>query len=181
LKYAHARLVPSALVLIVALGSHRSRAESEAHLAERVALAPVSDLVKMLDSRNRQQRAAASAALLRIGEGALPEMVQAGAKPVSTNSPKRIDMLYSLIKGLDPGMYQPDSLGITLDEKTDRNSIGKLAARHGFVAPDPDSINRQSQPNCHVTLQEGTKLESVLRSLMTDPAIRIVNLNYFDY
>jgi len=141
---------------------------------------PTSNIVAVLDSPDPQWRVKATAELFRRGKSILPDLKRAGAKPMGGIPSRRLDVVFALIDGLPPGQYQPDSIGI-YGAKLDRASVLRLGNRYGFDLPEHVTFARRSYPSCYVQLRPGKTLVEVMRSLMTEPSIIDVSLNYFDH
>ena len=134
----------------------------------------VNRLVAVLTSASGEERIAASRELLQSAQPA--QLVTAGAKPARGLSPTRLDILYSLMQGF-AGRYLPDSFGLHLDAGTTREDAEQLGRRHGVII---SQWFGQGTPTCYVRLENGKKLETVLRDLLlTEPRVVSLNLNYY--
>lgn len=160
-------------------GSGGQKAEGPDDLSS----APFAALVELLPSDDRVARTAATKELFRRGKKILPQLREAGAKPIATIRPSRLDVVYSLIEGLEknlkPASYRADSFGIHLEPGVKRKDLLRMGEEHGFSVPANLNIPEDSFPTLYVQLQPGKDLELVLRSLLTtERQVITVNLNY---
>jgi RNA polymerase sigma factor (sigma-70 family) len=148
----------------------------------------VEELVADLASADGKRRAAATAEVFRRGRHLLPALRKAGAKQIAptggTTSTRRLDMVYSLLKGLppnDPGArpgYHTTSFGLHLVDGSTAEEVEAMGKKYGFspfAAPSPGAA-----PQCYARVPEGA-LPTVLRRLLSEePKVITVNLNYFE-
>jgi RNA polymerase sigma factor (sigma-70 family) len=148
----------------------------------------VEELVADLASADGKRRATATAEVFRRGRHLLPALRKAGAKQIApiggTISTRRLDMVYSLLKGLPPNDlgarsgYHTTSFGLHLVDGTTAEEVEAMGKKCGFspfAAPSPGA-----GPQCYARVAEGT-LATVLRRLLSEePKVITVNLNYFD-
>lgn len=141
----------------------------------------VARLVRMLESANGTERAAATKELFRRGRRILPQLRQAGAKPIATVNPPRRDVVYSLIQGLPVGNYRTDSFGLHMEPETTRQDIAALGKKYGFTLPFDEPFDTAVVPNCYVRLEPGVQLEPTLREILShESQVFTVNLNYYE-
>lgn len=144
--------------------------------------ASVEVLVELLQSEDGATRVAATRELFRRGKAVLPQLRKAGAKPMTTIRPPRLDVVYSLIQGLNPGNYRDDSFGIHLESGAKREEVLHMEAEYGFSIPPDFQVRSDKFPSVYVELQPGKNLESVLKNLLASESLIItVNLNYFEH
>ncbi|MCX7993699.1 MAG: hypothetical protein N2651_08525 [Fimbriimonadales bacterium] len=141
----------------------------------------VAQLVRLLSSKDGRERAAATKELFRRGRRIAPDLRKAGAKPIATVSPPRLDVVYSLIQGLPQGNYRTDSFGLHMEPKTSREEVEALGEKYSFVLPPEEPFDTRYAPNCYVRLRRGVQLEAILRALLSnEPKVVTVNLNYYE-
>lgn len=141
----------------------------------------VSNLVAQIASGPASQRTQAMAEVLSRGVAIVPELLSAGAQPMSGLSPRRIDVLYSILSGHREGRYRTSSFGLQVEPETTRQEIVAMGERHGFVLPDDQLIDPANSPCCYVMLRQGDDLWDVLgRILSTEAKVTTVNLNYVE-
>ncbi|WP_315783342.1 MULTISPECIES: hypothetical protein [unclassified Bradyrhizobium] len=141
----------------------------------------ISDLAAQIDEGGGSQRVLAASEVLSRGVSAVPELRAAGARPMSGLSPRRIDVLYSILSGQPEGRYRTNGFGLHVEPGTTREEIAALGERHGFVVPSDQSIETSNSPCCYVVLREGRDLWEVIASLLSREAkVATVNLNYIE-
>jgi hypothetical protein len=141
----------------------------------------ISDLAAQLVSGTADQRVQATAEVLRRGVSAVPELLAAGAQPMSGLSPRRLDVLYSILSAHRDGRYRTNSFGLHVEPGTTRQEIISMGERYGFVLPDEQSIEIANAPCCYVMIREGGELwEAIARVLSTEAKVNTVNLNYIE-
>lgn len=141
----------------------------------------ISDLANQLGSGAASQRVQATAAILSKGVSAVDELLAAGAQPMSGLSPRRIDILYSILSGHREGRYRTNSFGLHVEPGTTREQIVSMGERYGFILPNDRPIETADAPCCYVTIREGAELwDVVARVLANEPSVTTVNLNYIE-
>jgi hypothetical protein len=141
---------------------------------------PDSTLVTLLNSADGSIATKATAEAFRRGKALIPALEQAGARPMRTVSPTRIEVVYSLLKEDFPGDFRRDSFGLQLRGHPDRREIIRMGKAHGFILPDDEQIAEGASSSvCYVNLSSGQSLFKVIRSLLrSEPRVLVVNLNY---
>lgn len=136
-------------------------------------------LIQALGSPDGAVRAAASREVLKLGNGALPELERAGARPMATAMSSRLDAVYSLIRGLPMQDVRPDSFGILAAPNATREDIEAMGKRQGFVLRS--TFTPGTFPTCYVQVQPGRALADVLRNVLSEePMVVSVSLNRVD-
>ncbi len=145
-------------------------------------------LVEDLTSEDGKTRVRATKAIFEQGEKAIAPLKKAGAKqitPTGTIRTRRLDMVYSLLRGLKPtpkgakAGYMSGSFGLHVAKGVKRKDVAAMGTRYGF---DPSRhFNANHRPACYVRLTKGKKLAEVIKQvLLREPTIVSVNLNYFE-
>ncbi|MEY9607014.1 hypothetical protein ABIF74_011767 [Bradyrhizobium japonicum] len=148
---------------------------------QNAASSKISDLAVQLDSGTGAQRVQAASAIISRGVSAVPELLAAGAQPMSGLSPRRIDVLYSILSGQREGRYRANSFGLHVETGTTIEEIVALGERHGFVLPKDQFVEASNSPCCYVMIREGRELWEVLTALLSREAkVTTVNLNYVE-
>jgi hypothetical protein len=151
------------------------------------ARAALQGLIDDLDSKDGKVRAAASKKLFDMGKDVLPQLREAGAKQISpygTISTRRLDMLYSLIDGLNPSpaagrkAYQPGSFGLVFEPGATRDEVIAIGKKYGFALDG--NYDQKGFPNCYVTVTKGTLAEVMTALLAGEPKVISGNLNYVE-
>lgn len=148
----------------------------------------VTNLIPHLDADDGEKRAAATQAILHAGTGAIEPLETVGAKQISpfgTLETRRIDMVYSLIVGLQPNQvgakagYKSDGFGIKFEATATKADVVEMGKRYGFVLDG--AFTADGQPNCYVKLAKNQDLHAVLKALLAEETSVIsVNLAYFE-
>jgi len=149
---------------------------------------PLETRIADLSSDDGERRVAATRVVHLRRDTALEPLRNAGAKeiaPFGTISTRRIDMVYSLLKGLGKNPadgragYRLDSFGLHVKTGATRGDVVQMGKRHGFTLTG--SFRPDGRPNCYVTLAKGKILEDVLWAvLLIEPSVVTANLNYFE-
>jgi RNA polymerase sigma factor (sigma-70 family) len=145
-------------------------------------------LIAELESADGATRLAATRDLFARGKAVLPALEKAGARPIApvgTIQPRRLDVIYSLLKGLpsNPPMaragYRTDSFGLHFDLLGAQQDAARLGALFGFSLTG--TWGKFSRPNCYVNLDKGKSLAEVMHAVLTsEPRVITVSLNYFE-
>jgi RNA polymerase sigma factor (sigma-70 family) len=152
--------------------------------AQAEAKRPLGVLLAELESADGGTRLAATLDLFDRGKDGLTDLEKAGARQIATAgtiTPRRMDVIYSLIKGLPPGNYLRNSFGLRLDPLGTEMDVKVMGTQHGFALQG--TFNKAGAPNCYVTIEDqGTRmLPEVLKAvLMKEVHVRVVNLNYVE-
>jgi hypothetical protein len=148
---------------------------------QNLASSKISDLAAQIDLGAGSQRVLAASEVLGRGVSAVPDLLAAGAQPMSGLSPRRIDVLYSILSGQREGRYRTNSFGLHVVPGTTKEEIVALGERHGFVVPNDQSIETSNAPCCYVTIRDGREMWEVLAGLLSREAkVATVNLNYVE-
>src|SRR5262249_22520037 len=122
---------------------------------------------------------AATRELFRRGKAVADDLKKAGAKQPQTIATRSLDLVYSLIVGLEPGNYTKNSFGINVEKGSTEEAVQKLGKMNGFNVSDqfrPDTV-----PNCYVMLEAGKSLVDVMKAILTTEAqVLSLNLNYYE-
>ena len=142
----------------------------------------VASLLRLANGPDPAARLSASRELFRRGAGILPELVRAGAKPMTTLSPQRGDVIYSLLNGLlSARRTAPDSFGLHVDANVTERDIQRIGLARGFQLTPYSECRQDTSPTCYVHLRPGKTLAPVLKDiLMNEPRVKTVNLNYVE-
>ncbi len=139
-----------------------------------------SELVSLLKSTDGSLRMKATAEVFRRGKAMLPALERAGARPMARLNPPRLDVVYSLLKGITPSeTYLKDSIGLHLQGAVSRPDVVRLGKKHGLTLPEFNQVRPGSSPTCYVNLAAGKSLFKVIRELLEqEPSVVTINLNY---
>jgi len=151
--------------------------------AEKGSLADesVAKLVQLVKSDKGTDRCGAIEELLRRGQPVLAEMKKAGAKPMATTTPPRIDVVYSLIAGLPDGHYTRNCFGLHVEAGTPREKVVTMGAKYGFDLAEGSRFNPDHSPACYVMLLAGKDLVGVMKDVLSHEAsVTLVSLNYVE-
>jgi hypothetical protein len=149
-------------------------------VARDVSRMPVASLLRDANGSEPAARLSATRELFRRGPAIVPQLEHAGARPMTTISPPRGDVIYSLLKGgLSTRNAAPDSFGLHVDANVTVKDVERMGRTHGFRIT-PDSQCRPGlSPACYVHLLPGKRLGDVFREILTNEAhVTTVNLNY---
>jgi RNA polymerase sigma factor (sigma-70 family) len=135
---------------------------------------PIGILVAELESADGGTRLVATKELFSRGQAAISELEKAGARVLSTITPRRVDVVYSLLKGLPDGNYMRNSFGIHLDALASAEDVARMGKQYGFALAG--NYTKDARPNCYVTLDQGKKLTEVMQALLANE-FRVVNVN----
>lgn len=144
----------------------------------------ITELVALLDSDDGGLRVLSSAELFRRGPSILADLELQGAKPIATLSPPRLDVIMSLISGLDKTVsvnFLHNSFGLHVEPGLSLDTLVQMGERHGFHIKHGSIFRTDTSPNVYVELADGAKLSGVLEDVLsTEPSVRTVNLNYVE-
>ena len=144
-----------------------ARAPDRGH--EDLSGSPNTDVIRLLDSREGGRRKAATAELFRRGDACLRDLEKAGARPAVGLTPPRIDVIYSLIRRLEPEQrFVHDTLGLRLEPGVNREQVIRMGNRHGFEFPEGERIDYAGFPTCYVRLKPGKDLAAVMKSILSE-------------
>jgi hypothetical protein len=166
-------------------------AKSEALPAQPAAAVATPDQVRQwianVSADDGRKRMAATQALFKLGPDAIEPLKRAGAmqiSPLGTIATRRLDMIYSLVVGLElspPGGragYTTNGFGLHADKDCTLEEVTKLGEKYGFDIDGP--FQPDGQPACYVDLKPGKNLVEVLKAILSnEPRVVTVNLNYF--
>lgn len=140
-------------------------------------------LLRLANGADPAARLAATRELFRRGPAILPQLKRAGAMPMSTVSPARGDVIYSLLKGpLSTENAASDSFGVHVDRNLSASDVRKMGLAHGFRLVPHSECRPDVSPVCYVHLAPGKQLAAVLREIVTsEPGVSTVNLNYVEH
>jgi len=141
--------------------------------------ASVATLLQAANGGDPGARLAATRELFRRGPTILPQLARAGAKPMTTVSPPRGDVVYSLLQGgPDAAGATQVSFGLHVDAQVTAADIASMGSAYGFRAIQGSACRPELAPACYVQLLPGKRLPDVLRALLThEPRVATVNLN----
>jgi hypothetical protein len=139
----------------------------------------VEQLLKSLASEKGDERVAATKELLRRGKAVADDLKKAGAKQPQTIATRRLDLVYGLLVGLEPGNYTKNSFGIHVEKGTTEEDVQKMGKKYGFTVSGP--FRPDTVPNCYVTLEAGKSPVDVMKAILTtQPQVLSLNLNYYE-
>jgi hypothetical protein len=148
-------------------------------------LRPVGLLLAELESADGATRVAATSDLFDRGNAILADLERAGAKPIApggTIDSRRLDVVYSLIKGLPAprnGGFVKGSFGLHLDVLQGRDDVDRMGKQYGFALTG--DFTRAGHPNCYVKVDESKRVADMMRAvLMGEPRVITLNLNYVE-
>ena len=140
--------------------------------------------IAALASDDGPTRVAATNMLFALGRNALAPLAQAGARQVTPSGPaasRRIDMVYSLLAGLQPNPVSPargyriDSFTLVVEKGCTMADVKKIGERHGFTVPW--KFDRAA----HAILAPSRNLADVVHAVLSaEPQVITVNLDYFE-
>jgi hypothetical protein len=149
---------------------------------------PIGILAAELESADGRTRLAATKDIFGGGKAAVQDLEKAGAKPIApagTINPRRLDVVYSLLKGLPPNPptarsgYKTDSFGLHLEVLGSQADVERMGKQYGFSLTG--TFGKAARPNCYVTLEKGKSLSEVMQAVLTSEAkVITLNLNYFE-
>lgn len=172
-----------AIVFFTLVLPYAHSASTDKSVSKSLSNSSVETLIDMLHSNAKNlgyQRLVATRELLQRGKSILPALKLAGAKPMATTRPSRLDVIYTLIEGIEPGAYRQDSLGIHFEPTLSREGLVDMGRRQGFVVPENSIHQKTESPMVYVTLNPRMRLEDVMRNiLIEEPTVTTLNLNYF--
>lgn len=94
-------------------------------------------------------------------------------------SPRRSDVIFTLMRGLSGAELGSDILGLHLEKSTTIDDTRKMGARHGFQLDSDTRFDIESVPTCYVRLLPSQGAASVMRELLvSEPAVITINFNY---
>jgi len=139
--------------------------------------ATVEQLLKSLASEKGDERVAATKEIFRRGKAVADDLKKAGANQPRTIATRRLDLVYGLLVGLQPGSYTNDSFGIHVEKGVSEVDIVAMGKNYGFgLAGD---FRADGVPNCYVRIANGKSLTDVMQVLLTtEPKVVSLNLNY---
>ena len=141
----------------------------------------VAKLIELVKSDKGTDRASAIEELFRRGQPVLAELKKAGAKPMATIAPPRIDVVYSLIAGLPDGQYTRNCFGLHVEAGTTREKVVDMGKKYGFDLVEGSRFNPDHSPACYVMLAAGKDLTTVMKDVLShEPAVTLVSLNYVE-
>lgn len=143
----------------------------------------VSSLLQLANGANPAMRIAATQELFGRGPKILPELRQAGAKPMQTISPPRGDVIYTLLRGdINTNDSGHKWFGLHVEADVSAQDVERMGQRYGFVLSPDDAFNSTSSPACYVELQPGHNLASTLKKiLINEPSVKTVNLDIMEH
>lgn len=148
--------------------------------ADGVGQMSVAALLRLANGSDPAARLSATRELFRRGPAILPQLERAGAKPMSTVSPARGDVVYTLLKGdLSTETATPDSFGLQVDASLTASDVRRMGLAHGFRLIPDSQCRPDVAPTCYVRILPDRRLAAVLREILTTEAhVSTVNLNY---
>ena len=149
-------------------------------IAGQMSQMAVASLLRLANGSDPAARLSATQELFRRGPAILPQLERAGSKPMSTVSPARGDVIYTLLRGhLSTESAAPDSFGLQVDANLTASDVQRMGLAHGFRLIPYSQCRPDVSPICYVHLLPGRNLAAVLREILTtEPRVSTVNLNY---
>jgi hypothetical protein len=142
----------------------------------------VASLLRLANGSDPAVRLAASQELFRRGPAIVPQLEREGVKPMSTVSPARGDVIYTLLRGrLNTEGAAPGSFGLHVDANLKASDVQRMGLAHGFRLVPYSECRPDVAPICYVHLLPGKDLAAVFREILTTEAgVSTVNLNYVE-
>jgi hypothetical protein len=149
-------------------------------IAGQMSQMTVASLLRLANGSDPAARLSATQERFRRGPAIRPQLERAGSKPISTVSPARGDVIYTLLGGrLSTENAAPKSFGLHVDANLTASGVQKIGRAHGFRLDPGSQCRPDLSPICYVDLLPGKNLAAVLREiLMTESHVSTVNLNY---
>lgn len=150
-------------------------------MGEDLSRSTVADLLRAANGADPAARLAATRELFRRGRPILAELEAAGAKPMRTISPRRGDVVYSLLAEIPAAGVSLNHFGIHVEESVRRVDVEQMGSRHGFHLDPSSAFSPQTAPACYVRVAAGKDIAGVFRSILTGEAgVRTVNFGYVE-
>jgi RNA polymerase sigma factor (sigma-70 family) len=138
-------------------------------------LRPIGILVTELESADGATRLSATKDLFARGKDAIADLEKAGAKsllPARPGIPRRLDVVYSLLKGLPDNPLgtgaESNCFGLHLDVLQTQADVERMGKQYGFSIRG--DFSKTGSLKCFVTPEKGKKLPDVMRAVLTGEA-----------
>lgn len=141
---------------------------------------PYSDFPERITEAELAGTTEATARTLQRDETALADLEEVGAKPADTLTPRRVDMVYTLIAKKIPANIKKDSFGLHLRRPLTAKEKGEIVKRYHLAFDN--NCEPEYQPSCYVRIGNGDDLVKTMREVLAhEPSVSTLSFNFTEH